>query len=376
MSQKNLLAWLIILGLCTSFASFAPYSFAKQEPAEARTLLSEDQQAHLSLFSAMVANGEAWRSGDCLVRIVTTFDAVTQDQGEPTGLMTRAERLNRVVFDLEQGRFMRIHLGQSEVTNYQTDPPDSLQKTRWRGDCLDLTSKRYWTHDGSDSFKSGVAENPRLFLHHFPDYRCVPLQIGAMDKDLVVAANSFVEQIKGRMSSVKTMGLSDNRLRLTMVELTPKIQLSIDPAQVSENADPVVPKLIAEWTFDQTSLLPISSQTMLQVESREPQAMVKYVYRWENRDDVYVPSFFQSIADYRQRRTADGQSFLGTETTEYTFHWFSLNQKLDKAYFDGSKFRDEQTALKHVLPELTGAESLMNDPESSPKKSPPSNWLR
>jgi hypothetical protein len=345
-----------------------PQSFATQGSTAEHQKLSEDQQEHLSLFSAMVANGEAWSTGDLLVRTVTTFDAVTEENDRPTGLMRRVEGLNRVAFDLEHGRFMRIHVVQDEVTNYQTDPPDSLHNNRWRGDCLDMSLKRYWTNAVSDQFKSAIVENPSRHLNNFPDYRFFPMQTGAMNQDLTVAAKSFVEQLKGRKLSVTAIPMPHNRLRLRMIEASPKIELVVDPATADGNSNPIVPKMISEWTFDQTSLLPTSSRTMFQSESREPQTMVRKVYRWKNINDVFVPVFMQATTENRQQRTADGQAYIGTQTTEYTFHWFSLNKPLDESYFDGSKFRDEQTVLKHVVPELAGADSLLTDTENPPLK--------
>lgn len=356
---------LVVSSIC---AIWTPQSYSKQVFLQEEPELRDAQMEHLSLFSVIVANGESWRMGDCLVRVVTTFDGVADQNARITGLMSRTERLSRFAFDHDQRRYLRISLERSEITNYESDPPDSLSSTRWRGDCYDVSTSRYSTNGSAGHFETGIAENPTRVLGHYPDYRCYPLRDGSMDVDQVSAAKSFVEHLKTRINTVTLTSLPNNRLKLRMVELSPKIEVSSDPQRSNSGTEPRITKLVAEWNFDQRSLLPTSSRTALEGTFFEPQTVAQEIYRWKNVDDVFVPIFAQRVSKNRKRETVIGEIFRGTETTEYTFHWFSLNKPLDESYFDGSKFRDEQTVLKHVVPELAGAESLLTDPENPPIK--------
>lgn|GEM_PF-1018771 len=310
----------------------------------------------LSLFDSVVANADAWQTGDVLVKYTNDFDSVgATDQQQPKGVSISEECHVRTLFDYKRRRFAQYRLSKTDTTNFTVAADNPIQVITWKAVIVDFEKQIF--HELNDKSNGRpykrTNELERVFtISGIEDYRALGI-VFFTSLDPQKEYRSLAKQLASRPDFSKSVDLAKDKIALHYV--TP---INAEFPNWDNGGTFFINDATWTYTFDKLSSQVVGVQhfvtvgKVLPVESPVSNAKIS----WQEISDLFVPQSF--TFQHSANVNIGGIDEAGTRTTNKQFHWFSLNQPLDERFFDGTYIKDQKAVLDLTLPERTGAKSL------------------
>ena len=344
--KTNLVA--LLVGLTFAFCPFSCFAQSESDAAE-----KLKRKAELcSILKVALANGSAWETGDFLVRIEHSLDTI--EDGRPStkpedGVVIEGVVLYRVVFDYRKKKVCM--LSWNSVDQFDMHEPEKHAKANvFRGFSLDSETRTSWLWRGSKSavrkrLKKGLTDAEVLKSGEFRDFRGFGIladgHFGGLRR-----CESWVD----RFTSGETLSNhseSDDRLTLRFVtRKDPERGTNYVTYEFDLNTD-----MPAECRFSYRPLKPEFGYSEFKGEECS--------VTWQELNDLYVPKY----AKLEESKTVqvNGRSQNGRVYSNYTFHWFSLNEAIkSNEWFDGEVMKDLETLHSKLDPRLCKAETILD----------------
>ena len=304
------------------------------------------------IFEAASLNSAAIRQGDFLLRRRESFDTVNRYDGvNEHGVVRFGDVWQRVVFDHDAKEYCVLTIRESIETNLANveTPAGPERKTVVRSAvCIDadgvLLSRLF--PGGSKTRHLAAKPTDKLFAEKaigFPDYRSFGLFFG------------------GVPGSFQRMMQMTNRLK-TGSEFHESKELGDDKLMITMRSEPNSESwIVEEYTFDTARLVPILVNKFLQnkaqIEDQRPSFIGKQSFEWKELNGIQLPKSGNADTPYREMINGHYQS--AHRFTDVEFHWFSVNERIDPKWFDGSQFADFASFKELLDAKACGAVDLL-----------------
>ena len=359
--MKSILKFLfavLLLSPAPSFCSAQSNSNVDAEELERKAELC-------SILKFALANGNAWETGDFLLQVKHSLDTIEDDLSSTKpedGVLVEGVVLYRVVFDYRKRRV--CILSWNSVEQLDMHEPNELAKADiLRGFSLDSESQTSWLWRGTKSavqkrLKKGFDEAAILQTGEFRDFR----GFGILADGHFGRLSRWETWVDRFASGEALSAHSESDDRLTLRFATRK-----DPERGTN---------YITYEFDLDSNMPVEYRFSFKPlkpkfgysEFRGEECSVT----WQELGDLHVPKF----AKLEETKTVqiNGREQNGKIFSEYTFHWFSLNEPIGSdEWFDGGVMKDLKTLHSKLDPKICKAdtilEQLAKESKSSQRKS-------
>lgn len=315
----------------------------------------------LDALEAVPINARGWVRGDVLLRFRTSADTVNHE-GRPVndeGVVVSREHLYRIAFDHEQGRYSVLEWKRSSELDLARSAADEnpLQEEE------ELSARSV---DGSGlvrrrDFPGGMAALPPG--HPAAGRQITPDDLQIPELRVIPLGSPFVPDALRRLEdSFQQFRARPARVTSHRAEGSPVGTISI---LHDLKDDEVVSEVRNVYRFDYERLLPLEVRVELVRRTPSPRdgsrthlSMEKSV-AWQEQAGLNVPVRVRS-REYVAFQV-NGREQYGYVHEDMDIHWFSLNEALEEACFDGRRFADIDAFMDHIDPQRAGAGSLLDD---------------
>ena len=354
--------FIVLIFTLATFPHMAGRSRAQNVGQDKKIELEQQEKSDVcSIYGCVDANCQAWRQGDFLVRARTTFDSteISADRSVK-GLMTDNEIFTRVIFDLDNRKYLYASWNTGSAIDFTSHPinPEAhrqlfsviggISSNGPKGTVLQYRLSRVPRRTNRSYFPDD--EDKFLIAINFPDYRGFwqyqkPTEFGKME------AESTVEALKvGRFFHSSS---TDSQFTKIVYD-----------CPIGDQPDTVL-GYFQTWTFENESMMPVAVVGEGKFKDGSISPGPNFKLSWELLNEVYVlhssRKRFFDVVDTTSKREK------GTRIEDLDFHWFSLNEELDASLFEAEQFQSEQSLLKLVDPRLAGANQLIEPSPDAPK---------
>ena len=315
----------------------------------------------LSMIDAVVANCSAWKQVDVVIRETVHLDNTTvAADGEISGQMLKVERLDRIIFDLDQRQFAWFQLGvqletefgplpeadegqlegaeikPKETTQYQLDgwvcSGDNGQIGRYRNG----EEPTRWRRD-----RFPVDHTEMLRMIRFPDIRVFWLY------QRLVPWNTEPEQVAALLRSGKTFkSASENGHTVRLAWETTGVEL---PDNVSEMEQFIV--------MDVEHLIPIRAGFQIRTKDGRIDAVDPATFKWAERNGIQVPVSLRS-----QFSRSSGMRYVDLD-----LEWRTLNEPIDPNLFSLDRLKGPNAIALMVDPDRKILKEKIIDQPAKPE---------
>lgn len=308
------------------------------------TGFGQSSQADLvSYHEGIGANADAMRQFDCIYRV--------EVQGDIPDVGTASSRtLIRMIADFDRNMFLIVSDAESSLV--ETGLQSDMKRVDLKGLVANGQAIR-WREFPSPAKDS--ASTVFDVLHHleFPDLRCIGL--GTFPTRFTTRRDEIsFEQLKGTTGT----GIEATKTEYTStVAFQEVIPIQGDPAH----------ELVQTRQYDTSSLMPLRFSRGC----RTPRGAdgISYPiffehYEWIEVNDIYVPSMLSRdtpefyVPPHANRRDQELLARKYEKNVTVTFHWISVNEKIDDKQFS-LEMLDDISKMKAITdPHQVGATSL------------------
>ncbi len=324
----------------------------------------EPLEQYLRLLEAGLSNAMAIESGDVLWKESYFFDSTDfaglnrpedydPDKLQP-GKVMEVQSWHRLIFDHQEKRVCYLRKTVQTQQDFSNDSIKPVQKVSWYGIVDDQKNDRAFitTQPGfaQESFSSKHNGN-LVKSFSFPDLR----------------------KVNDRQKSIERLKEQSPAIQIRRLENSYVVQIEFKPysgdAMVDHEIEAVISIPFVQRVFDADSLLVVETKNW----SEKPRG-VKFRggslnTQYKEIRGVYVPI---SVSDSdKTRLIIFGEPTFGHVEIRKHFHWFSLNEGVDRMnVFQGEAFESLEAFEKMIDPVKSNASSLiMTSPTETQSKS-------
>lgn len=314
-------------------------------PAHGANAQDVDEVADIcSIFECCLTNSCSWNSADLLVREKKFFDSTEIDVDDQViGEITTKTVYYRVFFDKAKGTFAYAVAKVNEKTAF----PGAVESVRselagWccgnGGNICRLFPDG--SHEISKRSDSEKDETKFLIKERFPDFSGFwlyrrPTRYGALKRDNDLKAICRGSKYRSHSSSGKELRISFD----TNVQTQPGNEF------------------LRTFSFDKELLALTGTKAEFKRQNGTSVEVAGFKLKSKELNGVVVPVLGRTIkSQARNRKFQKGK--VGQADIEYKFHWFSINEEIEKGRFDSENFSKKSNVLSLVDPVIAGATTL------------------
>lgn len=298
-----------------------------------------------------IANSEAIRSGEVMIRTRITRDSVRTRNGElnPEGVLLNEETLERVVFDHQTERYCHLVMSvftetnpaAAELPGGATTVRTSRRAIAWDGDKLSVG--KLFPERSYETSESSVQRETARIKEKGAAMTLRPRDPRGFGIGLLSTANSFPRAVE------RMQHHSQGHHFLS--------------SEVLENGSHALAIRVLDedtwyrYVFDSRTLMPIEIQPYYypvhpETGQRVRVDMTKLTFEWEERQGIQVAR--RGVGSGRIGEQFNGKSHSFDKHVEVEYFWFSLNEELPQSQFDGSCFATLEEFEKSLDPARNG----------------------
>jgi hypothetical protein len=330
--------------------------------------LPQENHQICSHFLVPVANAEAIRQGDVLIRETCFFDSINGYGFDQEGILLQETTYYRVVFDFDQEYFACYKHEKKEVSSLSLEKKIKFFESVAQGDGKFVSViMSGFCFDGKNSilfreFPGGIqkrnrnsySEEQALFLNAvgFRDYRFPLNNFEGSSRAIYTGSETFRRHATGDSLESYEL-LPDNIL---------EIQLKAPPINIQLPEGLQIKKLTTVFRFSlvDSSVVFLDSSRIEFIDEKgtKPVSQLPTSYSWTLKNNVQVvKSVLQKR--YEEFTTYGGDVYKAPADRRLALHWFSVNEPVKAEFFDGSVLKSRESFLAVVDPEANDASELI-----------------
>jgi len=297
--------------------------------------------------------GEAWESGDFLVRVRSTFDSVNRpgQKMNLNGAVIEKTEFHRVVFDYKTERFCVLSYKQGSTLDLERQANGlnpKLELESIYGVCLGgdgVIRKR--------AFPKGIVQMPKnvwsiggreaVAAVEFPDFRGLAVT-GRFGRGGFLDSKKWIENRAEKWSVRSVKEINSDRAEVKLGSTSDKSGESVET-----------------WLFDTVSLVPVARKN--ENDSTKDGSLKKVVtlkaeLGWQEISGIFVLASYHRESNYGNA-SINQKRHSGFDNLAVDFHWFRLNEEVGGEFFDGSLLASMDAFMANVDPKRAGATTLI-----------------
>jgi hypothetical protein len=312
---------------------FANFACAQLFP-KVRNAGSDEGAVECSIFETAYLNAIGIKSGDVLVEISSNFDTVRPkgDGKGMEGVFRTTESKYRCVFDMEEELFCMItQTGPNRFVDMADQSRVSKNESAtFGGWVLDYQNEKLFFAGREDPvpwrLTGGNKLSEVLTRFEFLDPR---LSYDIPRRGLIDDEQGHVRILSSGKKYWKKEIVGENRLILTLFD-----------GKYDDGNEMQI------WEFDLKNSLPLSyTENAWHAKNERFYPGRKRTMAWTSVNDYDVLSKM-TWDDFLEEQSVDGKRYFGCLELVVTLHWYTVNQKVDNRFFDGSLLRNQADLRK------------------------------